>query len=120
MPIYVTADIDSALAEIDAIEFDSLMGIQSSTGQIYPRRKYFVVGSAVYYRGLLVGSHATRQDQRLLSALEAALVLQNNETFCHDCHPLHRHRVELLSKTSFCNSFENIKNSHEKFRIFNT
>ena len=90
VPIYVTADIDSALAEIDAIEFDSLMGMQGSTGQIYPRRKYFVVGSAVYYRGLLVGSHATRQDQRLLSALEAALVLQNNETFCHDCHPPHR------------------------------
>ena len=77
------------------------MGMQSSTGQIYPRRKYFVIGSAVYYRGLLIGSHAMRQDQRLLSALEAALILQNNETFCHDCHPLHRHRVEAQPLSYF-------------------
>ena len=73
VPIYVTADIDSALAEIDAIEFDSLTGIQAGSGQIYPRRKYLVVGSAVYYRGLLIGSHATRQDQRLLSVLLESL-----------------------------------------------
>ena len=73
VPIYVTADIDSALAEIDAIEFDSLTGIQAASDQIYPRRKYLVVGSAVYYRGLLVGSHATRQDQRLLSVLQVRL-----------------------------------------------
>lgn len=99
VPIYVSADIDSALAEIDAIEFDALINHGGSQGQIYPRRKYFVVGSAVFYRGLLVGSHATRQDQRLLSALEAALMLQANETFCHDCHPpnrLHHNATQIV------------------------
>ena len=73
----MSADIDSALAEIDAIEFDSIV---QTPNQFYPRRKYFVIGSAVYYRGLLIGSHSSREDQKLLSTIQSAKILLENET----------------------------------------
>ena len=72
----MSADIDSALAEIDAIEFDSIV---QTPNQFYPRRKYFVIGSAVYYRGLLIGSHSSREDQKLLSTIQSAKILLENE-----------------------------------------
>ena len=77
IPISLAADIDSALAELDAIEFDSIV---QSPNQFYPRRKYFVIGSAVYYRNLLVGSHSSREDQKLLSTLQSAVMLVEGET----------------------------------------
>lgn len=68
-------DLDAALAEIDAVEFDS----SSSTEQYYPRRKYFVLGSCCFYRGLLVASHANREEQKLISMLYTAIPMIHNE-----------------------------------------
>jgi hypothetical protein len=73
--VSLSIDLDAHLAEIDAVEFDA----SSSTDQYYPRRKFFVLGSSLFYRGLLIASHANREEQRLISMVYTVLPMTHNE-----------------------------------------
>ena len=97
MPVCLSVDLDAALAEIDAVEFDAsrivtnfrflfflhfhvlVKSFSSSTEQYYPRRKYIVLGSCCFYRGLLVASHASKEEQKLISMVHTIVPLQHNE-----------------------------------------
>ena len=71
----IHVDIDAALAEIDAVEFDSI----STSDHFYPRRKYFVIGSCCFLNNLLVRSHASRVEQRLISIAQSIVRLDRDE-----------------------------------------
>ncbi len=71
----IHVDLDAALAEIDAVEFDSI----STSDQFYPRRKYFVIGSCCFLNNLLVRSHASRVEQRLISIAHSIVRLERDE-----------------------------------------
>ena len=98
VPVCLSVDLDAALAEIDAVEFDAsrivtnfrflgpfltfsafVKSFLSSTEQYYPRRKYIVLGSCCFYRGLLVASHASKEEQKLISMVHTVVPLQHNE-----------------------------------------
>lgn len=80
LPVEIHVDIDAALAEIDAVEFDSI----STSDHFYPRRKYFVIGSCCFLNNLLVRSHASRVEQRLISIAQSIVRLDRDEIFCHE------------------------------------
>ena len=73
--VEIHVDIDAALAEIDAVEFDSI----STSDHFYPRRKYFVIGSCCFLNNLLVRSHASRVEQRLISIAQSIVRLDRDE-----------------------------------------